>query len=130
MSGVRISASRARIQLRLPCSVLISPLWAIMRYGCASGHDGKVLVEKRLCTSASADSMRSIAQVGEELAELRRGEHALVDQRAARQRREVDRLVARDLVLAALAGDEQLAVQLDARRAVADRRRTAAGSWA
>ncbi len=27
MSGVRHSASRARIQLRLPASVLISPLW-------------------------------------------------------------------------------------------------------
>ena len=117
MSGVCISASRARIQLRLPCSVLISPLWATCRYGCASGHDGNVLVEKRLCTSASADSMRSSLQVGEELAELRRGQHALVDERAARQRREVDRLVARDLVLAALADDEQLAVELDAGRA-------------
>ena len=59
MSGVCISASRARIQLRLPCSVLISPLCARYRYGCASGHDGNVFVEKRLCTSASADSMRS-----------------------------------------------------------------------
>ncbi len=28
MCGVDISASRARIQLRLPCTVLISPLWA------------------------------------------------------------------------------------------------------
>ena len=36
---------RARIQLRLPCTVLISPLCAIMRNGCASGHDGKVFVE-------------------------------------------------------------------------------------
>ncbi len=36
---------RARIQLRLPCTVLISPLCAIDRNGCASGHDGKVLVE-------------------------------------------------------------------------------------
>ena len=36
---------RARIQLRLPLTVLISPLWASMRSGCASGHDGKVLVE-------------------------------------------------------------------------------------
>ena len=53
-----------------------------------------------------------VGQVGEELGELRRGEHALVDERAARQRREVDRLRRRgDLVLAALAGDEQLAVE-------------------
>ncbi len=36
---------RARIQLRLPWMVLISPLCAIMRNGCASGHDGKVFVE-------------------------------------------------------------------------------------
>ncbi len=53
------SASRARIQLRLPCTVLISPLWARYRYGWASGHDGNVLVEKRLCTNASADAKRS-----------------------------------------------------------------------
>ena len=33
------------IQLRLPFSVLISPLWANMRNGCASHHCGKVLVE-------------------------------------------------------------------------------------
>ena len=37
--------SRARIQLRLPSTVLISPLWAIMRIGCASGQDGNVFVE-------------------------------------------------------------------------------------
>ena len=33
------------IQFRLPFSVLISPLWASMRNGCASHHCGKVLVE-------------------------------------------------------------------------------------
>ena len=32
-------------QLRLPFSVLISPLWASMRNGWASHHCGKVLVE-------------------------------------------------------------------------------------
>src|SRR5215468_11071781 len=47
-------ACRAAIQLLLPRSVLISPLWAIMRYGCASDQVGNVLVEKRWCTSASA----------------------------------------------------------------------------
>jgi hypothetical protein len=36
---------RARIQLRLPLTVLISPLCAACRSGCASGQDGKVLVE-------------------------------------------------------------------------------------
>ncbi len=55
-SAERHSASRACIQLMLPRSVLISPLWAMKRYGCASGHDGKVLVEKRWCTRASAES--------------------------------------------------------------------------
>ena len=33
------------IQFELPLSVLISPLWASMRKGCASHHCGKVLVE-------------------------------------------------------------------------------------
>ena len=33
------------IQFRLPFSVLISPLWASMRNGCASHHCGNVLVE-------------------------------------------------------------------------------------
>ena len=50
--------SRARIQLRLPLTVLISPLWAISRYGWASGQEGKVLVEKRECTRASWVSKR------------------------------------------------------------------------
>ena len=49
-----ICDSRARIQLTLPMSVLISPLWAITRYGCASGQLGNVFVEKRECTSAIA----------------------------------------------------------------------------
>ena len=51
--------SRARIQLTLPISVLISPLWAITRNGWASSQLGKVFVEKRECTSASADAKRS-----------------------------------------------------------------------
>ena len=38
---------RATAQLRLPWMVLISPLCASMRNGCAIGHFGKVLVEKR-----------------------------------------------------------------------------------
>ena len=62
-----------------------------------------------------------VGEIGEELGELRRGEHALVDEGAARQRREVDHLVAgartvelRELVLAALAHHEEHAVELDA----------------
>ncbi len=45
--------SRAFIQLRLPRTVLISPLWAMKRYGWASGQEGKVFVENRECTTAS-----------------------------------------------------------------------------
>ena len=53
------SSSRARIQFRLPIAVLISPLCAIIRNGCASSQAGKVLVEKRECTTASAVAIRS-----------------------------------------------------------------------
>lgn len=42
-----MTASRARIQLMLPRRVLISPLCPSERNGCASGHLGIVLVEKR-----------------------------------------------------------------------------------
>ena len=56
--------SRARIQLTLPRSVLISPLWAISRYGWASSQLGNVLVEKREWTSASALVEPLVAQVG------------------------------------------------------------------
>ncbi len=47
-------ASRERIRFRFPRTVLISPLWATNRNGCANGHDGNVFVEKRLCTTAIA----------------------------------------------------------------------------
>ena len=47
-------ASRACIRLRLPRTVLISPLCATKRNGWASGQDGNVLVENRLCTIAIA----------------------------------------------------------------------------
>ena len=50
--------SRARIQLTLPSRVLNSPLWALIRNGCASAQLGKVLVEKRECTMASALAIR------------------------------------------------------------------------
>ena len=57
-------ASRARIQLRLPLTVLISPLCAMSRYGWASGHDGNVLVEKRECTSPIAEANRGSDRSG------------------------------------------------------------------
>ena len=46
-SGEANCAWRARIQLTLPRSVLISPLCAMKRYGWARSQLGKVLVEKR-----------------------------------------------------------------------------------
>ena len=49
---------RARIQLRLPFTVLISPLCAMVRKGWASGQEGKVLVEKRECTIAQREANR------------------------------------------------------------------------
>ena len=60
----RSRVSRARIQLRLPLTVLISPLWAIIRNGCASSQAGKVLVEKRECTTTSALAIRSSSSSG------------------------------------------------------------------
>ena len=86
---VASSASRAAIQLRLPRIVLISPLWAINRYGWASGHDGNVFVENRECTSAIAEVSRSSDRSGKNVTQLVGREHALVDDGAGGQRRQV-----------------------------------------
>ena len=51
--------SRARIQLTLPMSVLISPLCAMTRNGWARSQLGKVFVEKREWTRARALAKRS-----------------------------------------------------------------------
>ena len=64
INSVCSSASRARIQLRLPLIVLISPLCAVNRNGWASGQDGNVFVENRECTSASAETYRGSARSG------------------------------------------------------------------
>ena len=56
--------SRAAIQLRLPRTVLISPLWATMRKGWASCHEGNVLVENRECTMAKAEASRGSERSG------------------------------------------------------------------
>lgn len=56
--------SRAFIQLRLPLTVLISPLCATKRYGWASGQLGKVFVEKRECTRATAVAKRRSERSG------------------------------------------------------------------
>ena len=63
-SGEASVSSRARCQLRLPRSVLISPLWASIRYGCASSQLGKVFVEKREWTSARRETSRSSLRSG------------------------------------------------------------------
>ncbi|CAB4897173.1 unannotated protein [freshwater metagenome] len=54
-----------------------------------------------------------VPQIGEEHRQLRRGEHALVDQGPAGQRREVGALLARQLVFDALARHEHLAIEID-----------------
>ena len=54
-----------------------------------------------------------VGEVGEELGELRRRQHPLVDERARRQRGQVRGDVVVELVLDALAHDERLAVELD-----------------
>ncbi len=56
--------SRADSQLRLPWIVLISPLWASRRNGCASGQLGNVFVEKRECTIAIFAFMRESDRSG------------------------------------------------------------------
>ena len=51
--GVDSTLSLASIQARLPRMVLISPLCASRRNGCAKLQVGNVLVLKRECTNAS-----------------------------------------------------------------------------
>ena len=55
---------RASIHPTLPRSVLISPLCATKRNGCARSQVGKVLVENRECTTAIADTMSSAWRSG------------------------------------------------------------------
>ena len=68
--------------------MLISPLWAIIRYGWASSQLGNVFVENREWTSASARRGALVLQVGVVAAELRRGQHPLVDDRARGEARD------------------------------------------
>ena len=58
------TASRARMRLTLPRSVLISPLWQRRRKGCASDQRGSVFVLKRAWTSAKALPKASSARSG------------------------------------------------------------------
>ena len=118
-----ISASRARIQFSLPVTVLISPLWAIRRNGWASGHDGNVFVENRECTMPSALVEPIVLQVKVERLELRRGQHALVDEGLTGKAWEVNGFAAgavlagalgAELVLGTLAHDVRAALQVHA----------------
>ncbi len=79
MTSLASVDSRARIQFRLPRTVLISPLWAMRRNGWASGHDGNVLVENREWTSASSVANRRSDRSGKNGSSWPGGEHALVD---------------------------------------------------
>src|SRR5260370_37587223 len=56
--------SRACIQPMLSRSVLISPLCDRYRYGCARAQFGKVLVLKRECTIATADTIAGSLRSG------------------------------------------------------------------
>ena len=101
-------AALARIQLRLPARVLISPLWAMRRYGCASGQDGKVFVEEPRVHDHDTGSPGARRSGPGRTPAAAGGEHPLVDDRPRRQRREVDA----DLgVLDPLSQDEALALE-------------------
>ncbi len=64
IASVRSSDSRACMRLRLPRIVLISPLCAMWRNGCARSQAGNVLVENRECTTARALSVRGSVRSG------------------------------------------------------------------
>ena len=63
-ASVRMLPSAARRRLRLPMTVLISPLWASARKGWASGQAGKVFVENREWTIASSEVTRGSRRSG------------------------------------------------------------------
>ena len=63
-SGEFITGPRASAQLRLASMVLISPLCARNRNGCARRHCGIVLVEKRWWNTATEASTRSSPRSG------------------------------------------------------------------
>ena len=63
-SGEASLGVRALDQLRLPSIVLISPLCASIRNGCASGHRGSVLVEKRWWNTHTAVSSEGSLRSG------------------------------------------------------------------
>ena len=95
--------------------MLISPLWAMYRYGCAVPAREGVGAEARVDQRQRRFHQR-VVQVGEVLVELRREQHALVDDRACREAHDVPVLGARqrgraDFVVGALADDVELALE-------------------
>ena len=64
MTGVRHFAVRASAQRRLPSIVLISPLCARIRNGCASAQRGAVFVEKRWWNTATLEAKSLRARSG------------------------------------------------------------------
>ena len=84
-----IAWRRACIQLTLPRTVLISPLWHRNRYGWARRHDGKGVGRKALVDQGQGRDRQRIAQIPVKAADLRRQQQALKDEGARRERRHV-----------------------------------------
>ena len=94
-AGVRHACARACAQARLPEMVLISPLWASRRNGCASGQRGAELVEKRWWKTTALLAQFGALQVGVELRQAVGQDHALVADGVRGQRHHVGILVDR-----------------------------------
>ncbi len=119
-------AWRERIQLRLPCSVLISPLCAMYRNGCARSHDRERVRGEALVREAQRRGEALVAEVAVERADLLGEQHPLVDDGAVRERRHVEfGCVAEpqraDRVAGGLAHDVELALERVAIEAAAPR---------
>ena len=83
--------SRARIQLALPRSVLISPLCATNRYGMGERPRRERVRREPLVHESQGRLEGLVQQIGKHAAELRRREHALVDERLRREADDVER---------------------------------------
>ena len=83
ISSLASSASRAAIQFRLPRMVLISPLWAMNRYGWASGQLRERVRREPGVHQRDGAVTRSSDRSGKNAVELVGRQHALVDDGAA-----------------------------------------------
>ncbi len=118
IAALSSSGSRALIHVWLPRSVLISPLCASSRYGCARSHVGNVLVEKRECTTGDRRAHVRIGEVRVERRELLRQREPFVDDGLRRAARDV-KVVAREPPRA-LADHEERALERLHRRDASD----------